>query len=102
MINTVEEKETYLSDFARLEKQKQPRWLRRVRQEAIERFDTLGFPTLRHEEWRFTHLAPLTKIPFRMADEDGDLPWAMVSSFKRAQGIRLVFANGRFAPEMSG
>ena len=104
MIDTIEERETYLADFARLEKEQCAPALARTRRKAIERFNKLGFPTLRNEEWRFTNLAPLTKVPFRLAGDDGDLPSrSAMSSVPLAEeaSCRLVFVNGRYSPEMS-
>jgi len=39
----------------------------RLRKAALKRFTELGFPTLRHEDWRFTNVAPIAKIPFKLA-----------------------------------
>src|SRR5438477_6111596 len=47
-----------------------PPWMRKVRREAIERFAALGFPTTRDEEWKFTNVAPLTKISFQRPSSD--------------------------------
>jgi Fe-S cluster assembly protein SufD len=69
MTALMDEKETYLSAFTRFEKAHagdRPS-LVKLRQEAIERFAALGFPTLEDEDWRFTPLAPLTRVPFRLA-----------------------------------
>ena len=104
MIDTIEERETYLADFARLEKEQSVPALARTRRKAIERFNKLGFPTLKNEEWRFTNLAPLTKVPFHLAGDDGDLPSrSALSSVPLAEeaSCRLVFVNGRYSPEMS-
>src|SRR5262249_33285962 len=38
---------------------------------ALERFKALGFPTLEDEEWRFTNLAGLLKVPFEPGFENG-------------------------------
>jgi Fe-S cluster assembly protein SufD len=69
MTALMDEKDTYLSAFAHFEKARgsDPAPLARLRQEAIERFAVLGFPTLEDEDWRFTPLAPLTRVPFRIA-----------------------------------
>ncbi len=34
-------------------------WLRDLRSRAIERFAALGFPTTRHEEWKYTDVRPI-------------------------------------------
>jgi Fe-S cluster assembly protein SufD len=33
-----------------------------LRQEALRRFSESGFPTTRHEDWRYTNLAPLVEV----------------------------------------
>lgn len=108
MIDVMDEKEVYLSDFARLDKQGTPNeqaWVQEIRQAAMDRFAELGFPTLRDEEWRFTNVAPLVKIPFKLAGED---PRHGVTAdqlqrvaFGTAPRNRLVFVNGQFAPDLS-
>ncbi|MEK7757293.1 MAG: hypothetical protein AAB385_08790 [Planctomycetota bacterium] len=73
MIEAGEEKNTYLSHFAELEARSPGHrlpWLQRIRKAAISHFAELGFPTTRHEEWRFTNVAPLAKIPFQPVADD--------------------------------
>ena len=43
-----------------------PAWLARLREDALERFLSLGFPTTRDEEWRFTSVAPIAEGRFSM------------------------------------
>jgi Fe-S cluster assembly protein SufD len=78
-----------------------PRWLQDLRDRAASRFATLGFPTVRDEDWRFTNVAPLASIEFRTAApatltiaELESLPYANVT-------WRLVVVNGRFSAELS-
>jgi Fe-S cluster assembly protein SufD len=69
MTALMDEKDTYLSAHARFEKARagdRPA-LVKLRQGALERFAALGFPTLEDEDWRFTPLAALTRVPFRPA-----------------------------------
>ena len=40
-------------------------WLFPLRKAGLARFAELGFPTLRHEDWRFTNVAPIAKLPFK-------------------------------------
>ena len=108
MIEVMQEKDTYLSQFARLEKRlagdRQP-WFHRTRKAAIAHFAELGFPTTRHEEWKFANVAPLTKIPFRPVEGSG-LDGVTDETLKRFNfdGLdctQLVFVNGRFAEGLS-
>jgi Fe-S cluster assembly protein SufD len=80
-----------------------PAWLRPVREAAVARFAELGFPSPRDEDWKFTNLAPLARRSFALGTEVrggevGDL--ASVRLLEDA-AARLVFVNGRYAPEFS-
>lgn len=79
-------------------------WLRAMRHAAIGRFAELGFPTTRHEDWKYTNLAPLTRIAFRRVGVNGmatanDAQNAV--PFRSAGFAQLVFIDGRFSPERS-
>jgi Fe-S cluster assembly protein SufD len=73
--------------------------LRQLRQAAIERFGLLGFPTTHNEEWKYTNLAPFLKTPYQSAPA-GTLAIGEVRAAIPG-APRLVFLNGRFAPELS-
>jgi Fe-S cluster assembly protein SufD len=82
----------------------EPAWLTTIRRTAIDRFATLGFPTTRDEEWRFTNVAPLVDTPFQEPSAD---PVAVTKAelapftVKQLACSLLVFVNGRFAPALS-
>src|SRR6266576_3118684 len=62
----MKETDPYLAQFERFENEaKQPPWLFPLRKAGVARFAELGFPTSRHEDWRFTNVAPIAKLPFR-------------------------------------
>jgi len=99
-------KETYVAEFASAEADlPSPSWLRGIRRSAIERFEAVGFPTQRHEEWRFTNLAPLLRVPFKPAitgEPDGVVAEKLEPfAFGILKTSRLVFVNGRYAPRLS-
>jgi Fe-S cluster assembly protein SufD len=81
-----------------------PDWLRSLRASALARFEALGFPTTRQEEWRFTNLGPLAEFPFAAAPAPepgpalGDISALLLGD---AAPHRLVFVNGRFAAALS-
>lgn len=79
-------------------------WLRQLRSNGFGRFTETGFPTTRQEEWRFTNVAPLAKVPFAIApDVTPCVPPDVVAAFEIDPDFpRLVFVNGRYAPELSG
>ncbi len=107
MIEAVrDEKGIYRSNFATLEKEteEQAPWLKRIRKGALSRFSDLGFPTTRQEEWRFTNVAPVSRISFRPGpgqregltrQELGKLPFADLGC------PRAVFLNGHFSSRLS-
>ena len=82
-----------------------PAWLFPLRKAGMARFAELGFPTLQDEDWRFTNLAPLVKLPFRPVFEpsaDGLTPETLNQfSLGCLEVIRLVFVNGHYVPGLS-
>src|SRR6185503_2138764 len=84
---------------------RQPGWLFPMRKAGIARFAELGFPTLKHEDWRFTNVAPIAKLPFKPAFEstrDGLTRDSLTHfPFAKLSGTRLVFVNGFYAAEFS-
>lgn len=77
-------------------------WLAGRRASALERANALTVPTTRDEEWRFTDVSPLTRIPLRGAvrgaqPQSGDTTRFLVEE----AGVRLTFVDGMFAPELS-
>ena len=102
----MKETDPYLAKFERFEKEaKQPSWLFPLRKAGIARFAELGFPTTRHEDWRFTNVAPIAKLPFRpvfKTSADGVSARALGElTFAHLTGPRLVFVNGQFANGLS-
>src|SRR5216117_1326757 len=98
------EADPYLKVFARFEQagaSRQPAWLFPMRKAGIARFAELGFPTLKHEDWRFTNVAPIAKLPFKPVFDAGvnGLTRDALARFPFAKlpGARLVFVNGHFA-----
>ena len=101
----------FLSHFARLEEKLQRDgdvWLHQIRKDAIGRFAELGFPTTRLEEWKYTNVAPIARVPFKAAQFiwDGlteerlaELPLAH-SAFSDCCS-RIVFINGHYSPQLS-
>ena len=78
-------------------------WLAALRRAGLARFQELGLPTSGHEDWRFTPLAPLWRLPFAPAPGGGEVDPASLGSltFAAIQGPRLVFVDGWYAPGLS-
>jgi Fe-S cluster assembly protein SufD len=79
-------------------------WIRETKTRAINCFSDIGFPTLRHEDWRFTNLLPLVKTSYKLINGCGkdpnniDISGLLVPEMKCSL---LVFLDGRFEPQLS-
>jgi Fe-S cluster assembly protein SufD len=97
--------DAHLEKFSHFEKEAgQPKWLLPIRKAGMVRFDELGLPTLKDEDWRFTNIAPIAKLPFRPAfDVTGGVTADALKDFAFAKlpGSKFVFVNGHFAPGLS-
>jgi len=80
-----------------------PRWLQDLRERAAATFTSLGFPTVRDEEWRFTSVAPIIAGDFQPAGAAPAFRAAHIDElpYSAATGHRIVVVNGRYAPELS-
>jgi Fe-S cluster assembly protein SufD len=106
MAKTTERLENYLRAYGQVLAQgekREPVWLRQLREDAWSRFDAKGFPTPRDEDWRFTNVAPLVRMPFRRAPlGNAGLAAKDLERFRfEGAACRMVFVNGRFAPILS-
>src|SRR5438132_6620891 len=82
-----------------------PEWLNALREQGISRFESVGFPTMKDEDWHFTSVAAIADATFhlaagvshpRLSREDIDRFTAGFDDWPT-----LVFVNGRFAPGLS-
>jgi Fe-S cluster assembly protein SufD len=78
-----------------------PESLRQQRRQAIERFSSIGFPTIRQEEWRFTNVAPITRTAFNLDSAVDNVSASSIEPFSYEGTLQLTLVNGRFAPELS-
>src|SRR5579859_7231099 len=106
MITATQNVEGYLESFTEFQKVAAGRdlpWLRELREEAFARFAEVGFPTTHDEDWRFTNIAPIVRTQFRLPGSAlVQLPPAELKSWSiEGSAARLVFVNGRYAPELS-
>src|SRR5580658_3641908 len=81
------------------------KWLLPLREAGMAAFAGMGFPTLHHEDWRFTNLLPIEKLPFlpaRQIESNGVEDKLMgKAAFTTLPGNRLVFVNGFFSAKLS-
>ena len=90
-----------LAEESRVERTPAP-WLDELRRSAMTRFEQVGFPSNKDEEWRFTNIAPIAKTPFKLAErvpDDVATDVAASFSFGNEAVSELVFVNGHFAPD---
>src|SRR5437763_10115469 len=102
----INDTEPHLSQFERFESEpKQRSWLLPLRKAGLARFAELGFPTINDEDWRFTNVSPIAKLPFKPAFEaerNGlDADAAARFTFGSLPAHRLVFVNGHYLAELS-
>ena len=65
------ERDIRLSSVLPLSSVSEPEFIRRIREQAADRFNILGLPTTKLEEWKYTSLAPLSRIDFRLDPAEG-------------------------------
>ena len=73
-------------------------WLERLRQKGMDDFLSLGFPTIKLENWKYTNVASIRRMTFKPA---ADRPLPSIPEFNAHASPCLVFVNGRFVPGLS-
>src|SRR5260221_13409637 len=103
MIN-IDTKENYFSDFE-VFAELYGKSFSSLRKGAIEEFLRIGFPTTKHEEWKYTNLAPLLKSTFKPANPalKCNIGKEEIERYKAAgnNANLIVFINGRYNAELS-
>jgi Fe-S cluster assembly protein SufD len=79
--------------------------LHQLRKKALTSFQDLGYPTTKHEEWKYTNISPLIEYDFEISEPylPGKLKQKDIEKYQ-FQDIKdrcLVFVNGHFAAELS-
>jgi Fe-S cluster assembly protein SufD len=98
--------ESLLETFERLIEPtagRHPAWLFPLRKAALARFAEVGYPTTADEDWRFTNVAPVTKLPFRpvLEPREAEVELPVDLAFGGLETIRLVFVNGHYSARLS-
>jgi Fe-S cluster assembly protein SufD len=90
-------------EAVRPRQRREPAWLGTRRAGAMDRFQALGFPTTRDEEWRFTSVAPIANTGFVRPPDPVILPHRQAIDPFRLRGAlaEVVFVDGRHVPELS-
>lgn len=77
-------------------------WLNQLRAQAIDHVSTQKLPTRRDEEWRFTDISPLTRLPYQPSQPECKLQTQDIKHLCLEEAKnRLVFVDGHYAPHLS-
>lgn len=73
-----------------------------IRRSALKQFDLLGFPTIRHEEWKYSNVTGLLKESFDLDTTSSLVTEDMVPlEIPNLDGNVLYFVNGRYRADLS-
>jgi Fe-S cluster assembly protein SufD len=79
-----------------------PDWIKPLRVNGMDRFAALGLPTTRLEEWKYTDVSALARMPFRNAVAEPPAAAAeRIARPRLGSGPRLVFINGHYSERLS-
>ena len=99
----MKEADPYVTAFEAFEQERnEPGWLATLRKSGMAAFAERGFPTTRDEDWRFTNVAAIAKLPFQPLAEPGLVTAPLKQfNFMQLECTRLVFIDGHFTPKLS-
>lgn len=73
-----------------------------TRREAMQNFEKLGFPTIKHEEWKYSNVSSLIKQAFDLnVKTDFDAADVAALAIPNLEGNVLYFINGVYNAELS-
>ncbi|MFT7458438.1 MAG: Fe-S cluster assembly protein SufD [Planctomycetota bacterium] len=93
----------YLSEHVRFQSTSTG-WLMQQRQNGIDAFGRQGFPTTRHEAWKYTDVRPLLKRNFTIVNSSSNHITSEQMNEIRFAGLEcqeLVFINGHYSSALS-
>jgi Fe-S cluster assembly protein SufD len=84
-------------------------WVRENREKALREFQSLGFPTRKNEDWRYTSVSSLADGKFSLPDMAQDtssdtarrVPALQKISRLSGESLRVVLVNGIFSKDIS-
>jgi Fe-S cluster assembly protein SufD len=106
----VRQENSYRSAFRSLldaEQDSRLSWLTRLRENAMARFEELGFPSVKDEEWKYTNVAPIARAEFVPSLESASKASKSTAqelanlAAPEAAGSQLVFVNGKLRDDLS-
>src|SRR5947209_7554417 len=79
-----------------------PPALQQLREKSLRRFEGVGFPTHKTEEYKYTSLRPIEETEFKPAyGATVSKAEARETCLGKVEAITLAFVNGEYAPELS-
>lgn len=79
-----------------------PASLKSIRSEAFRFFEETGFPTTKHEEWKYTNVRQAVAAPHTFGAEAGLSAQELEALLpEMPDAFRMVFVNGKFTPGLS-
>lgn len=95
--------ETIKKDFVQYKAQAEQGEFLTLREQAFAEFEKLGFPTTKHEEWKYTNLKSITDKTFQSTCEIKSLvnELFIASIESKLTANFLVFVNGSLVNELS-
>ncbi|MDL4863554.1 Fe-S cluster assembly protein SufD [Halomonas elongata] len=79
----------------------EPTWIAARRQAGAARFEALGFPHRRVEEWKYTDVRDIARNDFVLTENADFSPAAAAALTLPLDAHRLTFVDGVFAPALS-
>src|SRR5262245_19336012 len=111
MTQVIKEKDSVFSAYkllAQARDGRDPAWLANLREKAGAAFESLEFPTTRNEEWKYTNVAPILKVPYRESFDPELNGLKRLTArdiepltFAESRDSQLVFVNGAFSRKLS-
>ena len=94
----------YLNEYQRVEKEL-PGYphesLQSLRKTALAHVSSLGFPTRKQADWKYTPLTSFLQTPFSINPSDNDNEACSAILEETSSPYRLVFVNGHFSSSLS-
>ncbi|HEX3281207.1 MAG TPA: Fe-S cluster assembly protein SufD [Pyrinomonadaceae bacterium] len=105
MVTELQKENLYANAFRDLQKERDGSWLERLRQNAIERFAELGFPSVKEEEWKYTNVAAIARGNFQPSvaavATQTDAELKHLSAVPETRASQLVFIDGILRSDLS-
>ena len=107
-VQSTKEENAYATAFREAMRQRatvEPSWLRQLREESFDKFESSGFPAVQLEEWKYTNVAAIARTRFLpVMARNGvrpDTDWLTSFAYEETGNSTAVFLNGIFQPDLS-